>query len=50
MGGRLAHLATRLTARDVWLCELLDEHRMLTTHQLTDLARTCHYRRQAAHL
>jgi hypothetical protein len=35
---RLAHLAARLTARDVWLCELLDEHRVLTTHQLTDLA------------
>jgi hypothetical protein len=35
---RLAHLAARLTARDVWLCQLLDEHRVLTTHQLTDLA------------
>jgi hypothetical protein len=37
-GERLAHLAARLTARDLWLCELLEEHRMLTTHQLTDLA------------
>jgi Replication-relaxation len=35
---RLAHLAARLTPRDLWLCELLDEHRVLTTHQLTDLA------------
>jgi len=35
---RLAHLAARLTARDVWLCQLLDEHRVLTTSQLADLA------------
>jgi Replication-relaxation len=35
---RLAHLAARLTARDVWLCQLLDEHRVLTTAQLADLA------------
>jgi hypothetical protein len=38
MAARLAHLAARLTPRDLWLCELLDEHRVLTTHQLTDLA------------
>ncbi len=35
---RLAYLAARLTARDVWLCQLLDEHRVLTTTQLADLA------------
>jgi len=35
---RLAHLAARLTARDVWLCQLLDKHHVLTTTQLTDLA------------
>jgi hypothetical protein len=34
----VAYLATRLTARDMWLCQLLDEHRVLTTHQVTDLA------------
>ncbi len=38
VAARLAHLATRLTPRDLWLCELVDEHRVLTTHQLTDLA------------
>jgi hypothetical protein len=37
-GERLTQLAARLTPRDLWLCELLEEHRMLTTHQLTDLA------------
>jgi hypothetical protein len=31
---RLAHLAARLTPRDLWLCELLEKHRMLTTHQM----------------
>ena len=35
---RLARLASRLTPRDLWLCELLDEHRVLTTLQLADLA------------
>ena len=38
MAERLAYLAARLTARDVWLCQLLDEHRVLTTTQLADLA------------
>jgi Replication-relaxation len=38
MAERLAHLAARLTPRDVWLCQLLDEHRVLTTTQLADLA------------
>ncbi len=38
MAERLAYLAARLTPRDLWLCELLHEHRVLTTHQLTDLA------------
>lgn len=38
MAERLGHLAARLTPRDLWLCELVDEHRVLTTHQLTDLA------------
>jgi Replication-relaxation len=38
VGERLAHLAARLTPRDLRLCELVDEHRVLTTHQLTDLA------------
>jgi protein involved in plasmid replication-relaxation len=35
---RLAGLAGRLTDRDRWLCQLLCEHRVLTTPQLTDLA------------
>jgi len=35
---RLADLAARLTPRDRQLCRLLAEHRVLTSHQLTDLA------------
>jgi hypothetical protein len=35
---RLAALAGRLTGRDRQLCQLLHEHRVLTTPQLTDLA------------
>jgi hypothetical protein len=35
---RLAALAGRLTDRDRWLCQLLSEHRVLTTVQLTQLA------------
>jgi hypothetical protein len=35
---RLAALAGRLTDRDRQLCQLLHEHRVLTTPQLTDLA------------
>jgi Replication-relaxation len=34
----LANLAGRLTPRDRQLCRLLAEHRVLTSHQLTDLA------------
>jgi Replication-relaxation len=34
----LADLATRLTSRDRQLCRLLAEHRVLTSHQLTELA------------
>jgi len=30
-------LAGRLTSRDLWICQLLQEHRVLTTRQLTDL-------------
>ncbi|WP_419994496.1 replication-relaxation family protein [Streptomyces boninensis] len=30
-------LAARLTDRDLWLCGLLHEHRVMTTHQLTAL-------------
>jgi hypothetical protein len=35
---RLAELAARLTPRDRQLCRLLAEHRVLTSHQLTELA------------
>ena len=34
----IATLATRLTARDRWLLEILHEHRVLTTHQIQQLA------------
>jgi hypothetical protein len=33
-----AALAWRLTPRDRWIIRLLHEHRVLTTHQITDLA------------
>jgi hypothetical protein len=35
---KLADLAGRLTPRDRQLCRLLNEHRVLTSHQLADLA------------
>jgi hypothetical protein len=35
---KLADLAARLTPRDRQLCRLLADHRVLTSHQLTDLA------------
>jgi Replication-relaxation len=35
---RLTDLANRLTPRDLWLCQLLHEHRVLTATQLTALA------------
>jgi hypothetical protein len=35
---RLADLAARLTPRDRQLCRLLAEHRVLTSHQLADIA------------
>lgn len=38
----LAQLATRLTPRDVWLIEMLHEHKTLTSHHITDLAFTGH--------
>ncbi|MEV5704825.1 replication-relaxation family protein [Actinoallomurus sp. NPDC052274] len=34
----IASLATRLTERDRWLLEILHEHRVLTTHQIRELA------------
>ncbi|MFD7013516.1 replication-relaxation family protein [Streptomyces sp. NPDC059928] len=34
----LAQLATRLTERDVWLVEMLHEHKVLTSHHITALA------------
>ncbi|MGW6054458.1 replication-relaxation family protein [Streptomyces sp. NPDC055189] len=37
-GEHLARLAPRLTPRDRWLARLLHEHRVLTTHQITELA------------
>ncbi|MFD3579200.1 replication-relaxation family protein [Streptomyces sp. NPDC058644] len=37
-GEHLARLAPRLTPRDRWLARLLLEHRVLTTHQITELA------------
>ncbi|MEY9963350.1 hypothetical protein ABIA33_001383 [Streptacidiphilus sp. MAP12-16] len=45
-GGRrrtpLSALASRLTARDLWLLDMLAEHTALTSHQITDLAFTGH--------
>lgn len=38
----LARLSTRLTPRDVWLIELLHEHKVLTSHHITALAFTGH--------
>ncbi|MER5540999.1 replication-relaxation family protein [Streptomyces sp. NPDC002589] len=38
----LAQLATRLTPRDVWLAEMLHEHKVLTSHHVTQLAFTGH--------
>ncbi|MBT2396670.1 replication-relaxation family protein [Streptomyces sp. ISL-100] len=38
----LAQLATRLTPRDVWLIEVLHEHKVLTSHHITALAFTGH--------
>ena len=38
----LAQLAHRLTPRDVWLVEMLHEHRVLTSHHITALAFTGH--------
>ncbi|MEV0604258.1 replication-relaxation family protein [Streptomyces sp. NPDC050315] len=38
----LARLATRLTERDVWLTEMLHEHKVLTSHHITALAFTGH--------
>jgi hypothetical protein len=38
----LSTLATRLTARDRWLAEMLHEHRVLTSHHITMLAFTSH--------
>jgi len=36
--GYTAHLATRLTERDRWLVRMLHEHRVLTTHQIAEMA------------
>ncbi|MEV0220676.1 replication-relaxation family protein [Streptomyces sp. NPDC050704] len=36
--GYVAHLATRLTERDRWLARMLYEHRVLTTHQIVEMA------------
>ncbi|MGW6482182.1 replication-relaxation family protein [Streptomyces sp. NPDC055059] len=38
----LSQLATRLTPRDVWLIEMLYEHKVLTSHHITALAFTGH--------
>jgi hypothetical protein len=38
----LPALATRLTLRDRWLLEMLHEHRVLTSHHITQLAFTSH--------
>ncbi|MFE6158789.1 replication-relaxation family protein [Streptomyces sp. NPDC056486] len=38
----LARLATRLTPRDLWLIEMLHEHKVLTSHHITALAFTGH--------
>ncbi|MBB5801308.1 hypothetical protein F4560_001076 [Saccharothrix ecbatanensis] len=37
-GQHHAQLAGRLTPRDRWLARMLHEHRVLTTHQITELA------------
>ncbi|MFE9748239.1 replication-relaxation family protein [Saccharothrix saharensis] len=37
-GEHHARLAGRLTSRDRWLARMLHEHRVLTTHQITELA------------
>ncbi|MEV0318170.1 replication-relaxation family protein [Streptomyces sp. NPDC050658] len=37
-GDYIARLAPRLTPRDRWLIRMLYEHRVLTTHQITELA------------
>ncbi|MFF4349983.1 replication-relaxation family protein [Streptomyces sp. NPDC001530] len=36
--GYVARLATRLTERDRWLARMLYEHRVLTTHQIVEMA------------
>lgn len=36
--GHLAGLAPRLTPRDRWIIRMVHEHRVLTTHQLADMA------------
>ncbi|WP_326728057.1 replication-relaxation family protein [Streptomyces phaeochromogenes] len=36
--GYVAQLATRLTERDRWLARMLYEHRVLTTHQIVEMA------------
>ncbi|MFD4559070.1 replication-relaxation family protein [Streptomyces sp. NPDC058469] len=36
--GHLARLAASLTDRDRWLARMLYEHRVLTTHQITEMA------------
>ncbi|TGA83249.1 replication-relaxation family protein, partial [Streptomyces sp. MZ04] len=38
----LAQLSARLTARDVWLTEMLHEHKVLTSHHISALAFTGH--------
>ncbi|GGS97534.1 MULTISPECIES: replication-relaxation family protein [Streptomyces] len=38
----LAQLSTRLTPRDIWLAEMLHEHKVLTSHHITALAFTGH--------
>ncbi|MGW7514164.1 replication-relaxation family protein [Streptomyces sp. NPDC054796] len=37
-GAYVAQLATRLTGRDRWLARMLYEHKVLTTHQITEMA------------
>jgi hypothetical protein len=34
----IADLAQRLSAREIWLLDMIREHRVFTTHQLTELA------------
>jgi hypothetical protein len=38
ISGYIARLATRLTERDRWLARMLYEHRVLTTHQIVEMA------------